>query len=333
MQHTSTDNKDKLFSDDALMDFLSKKTIADKTEKMAFTRIGGKMGLSNEQVESGLSRLCAKNLVRKVYFQGGVGYELTPKGKSALEAVAKAETDRITKQLKEAINEDRKAKLRSGAFKKLLSVEDKWQTLELPARNLMAEIEQEAAKLLAATKEIEAKQPLCQNGPESYNTEFSRYKGQIEKLAEQNKNLTKAVKVYAQIGNYQEAILADVNDISKAIGRYAFVPDAEAQVSQLKVSLGKLKAIQVQLEAFDKPQLSRFEELKAKLEENARLLEPLGKPTHEFAPIKRESAAKTNRFSDPEGLVRSVGETGRYALEEKCTKCGVKRRSTPVNIG
>jgi DNA-binding PadR family transcriptional regulator len=333
MQHTSTDNKDKQPSDDALMGFLSKKTVSDKTEKLAFARIGGKMGLSSEQVESGLSRLCAKNLVRKIYFQGGVGYELTPKGKSALENVAKAEADRITKKLQEAIQEDRKAKLRVGAFKRLLSVEDKWHALELPSRNAMAEIEQDAAKLLAATKETEAKQPLCQNGPENYDQEFTHYETQVEKLAEQNRNLTRAANAYVQIRNYQIAISADVDGISRAVGRYALVPDADAQVAQLKTILGKLKAIQSQLEAFDKPQLSRFEMLKAKLEENARLLEPLGKPTHEFAPIKREDTSKVNRFGDPEGLVRSEGRMGKYALEEKCGKCGARRRSTPVNIG
>jgi predicted transcriptional regulator len=333
MQHTSTDNKDQRSSDDAIMDFLSKKTVADKTEKLAFARIGSKMGISIEQAESSIGKLCAKNLVRKVYLQGGIGYELTPKGQASLEILAKAETDRITRQLQEAIHEDRKAKLRSGAFKKLVLAEEKWQTYRLPSRDMMMEIEQEATKLLEATKEIEAKQPLCQNDPENYEQEFSQYKGQIEKLAERNKNLLKAVNVYTQIGNYQSIISADVEVFDKAITKYESFPDAEAQVSQLKNGLARLKAVQSQLETFDKPQLSRFDEFKTKLEENARRLETLIKSTHEFAPIKREDTSKVNRFNDPEGLVRSVDKMGRQALEEKCGKCGAKRRSTPVGIG
>jgi hypothetical protein len=136
-----------------------------------------------------------------------------------------------------------------------------------------------------------------------------------------------------QIRTCQVAISADVNGICRGIGRYAVLPEAGAEVSQLNVILGKLKAIQVQLNAFEEPQLTRFVNLEAALKENAQLLETLAKPTHEFAPIKREDVSKVNRFGDPEGLVRSAVKTRSYAVEEKCGKCGARRKSTPVGIG
>jgi Mn-dependent DtxR family transcriptional regulator len=101
------------------MDYLSKKCVTDLTEKLALARISSKMEISNEQVEMSISRLNAKNLIRKIYLQGKVGFELTPRGKLAIEVLAKAETARITKQLQEAIYQEQKAKLRSGTVNKI----------------------------------------------------------------------------------------------------------------------------------------------------------------------------------------------------------------------
>ena len=77
---------------------------------MAVARISSKTGISIEQVEMSINRLSAKNLIRKVYLQSNIGFELTPRGKAAIEGLAKAETDRITRQLQEAIHQERKAK-------------------------------------------------------------------------------------------------------------------------------------------------------------------------------------------------------------------------------
>ena len=292
------------------------------------------MEISSEQVEMSINRLSAKNLIRKVYLQGRVGFELTPRGKSAIEVLAKAETARITRQLQEAIHQERKAKLRSGTVNKMKSIEDEWQNYQMPDRKLIDEIEQEATKFLAATKEIEDKQPLCHIDPQNYDQEFSRYKPQIEKLTEQNNNLTKAVNNYAKIKNYLLSISADIEGFNKTINKYEPITEATAQVSQLKTSLCRLKSIQSQLENFDKDQLSQFEELKTQLGDDSRLLEILKRPTHEFTPIKRESLAeKTTRYPDPEGPIKYGRKTSGYPLVEKCSKCGTKRRLTPVDIG
>ena len=292
------------------------------------------MEISSEQVEMSINRLSAKNLIRKVYLQGRVGFELTPRGKSAIEVLAKAETARITRQLQEAIHQERKAKLRSGTVNKMKSIEDEWQNYQIPDRKLIDEIEQEAAKFLAATKEIEGKQPLCHIDPQNYDQEFSQYKPQIENLAEQNNNLTKAVNNYAKIKNCLLSISADIESINKTINKYETIAEAKAQVSQLKASLGRLKSIQSQLENFDKDQLAQFEELKTQLGGNFRLLEILKRPTHEFTPIKKESLAeKTTLYPDPEGPIKYSRKTSGYPLEEKCSKCGTTRRLTPVDIG
>ena len=169
----SNGEADKLSIDDAIIDYLSKKSITDQTEKLALARISSKMEISTEQVEKSISRLSAKNLIRKIYLQGKVGFELTPKGKSAIEVLAKAETARITRQLQEAIHQERKAKLRSSAVKKMKSIEDEWQNYQIPDRKLIDEIEQEATKFLAATKEIADKQPFCHLDPQNYDQEFS----------------------------------------------------------------------------------------------------------------------------------------------------------------
>jgi predicted transcriptional regulator len=331
---TSNGDTGKLSIDDAIIDYLSKKGIADTTEKLALARISSKMGISSEQAEMSINRLSTKNLIRKVYMQGKVGFELTPKGKSAIEVLAKAETARITRQLQEAIHQERKAKLRSGAVNKILKTEEKWQNYQIPDRKLITDIEQEPTKLLAATKEIQAKQPLCHINPKNYDEEFSQYKLQIENLAEQNNSLTKAVNNYAQIKNYLLLISADIESINKTINRYEPITEAAAQVSQLKTSICVLKSIQSQLENFDKAQLSRFEELKTQLGDKSRLLETLKKPTHEFTPIKRESLAeKATRYPDPEGPIKYDRKTSGSPLEEKCSKCGIKRRSTSVDIG
>lgn len=333
LHNTSNGDTGKLSIDDAIIDYLSKKGITDQTEKLALARISSKIEISREQVEMSINRLSAKNLIRKVYLQGKVGFELAPKGKSAIEVLAKAETARITRQLQEAIHQERKAKLRSSTVNKMKSIEYEWQNYQMPDRKLIDEIEQEAIKFLAATKEIEDKQPLCHIDPQNYDQEFSQYKPQIENLTEQNNNLTKAVNNYAKIKNYLLSISADIEGFNKTINKYEPIAEATVQVNQLETSLCRLKSIQSQLENFDKDQLSQFEELKTQLGDNSRLLESLKKPSHEFTPIKRESLEKATLYPDPEGPIKSGRKTSQYPLVEKCGKCGTKRRSTPVDMG
>ena len=334
MQDTSNDDSSQLSTDDAIIDYLSKKTIADKTEKLALARISTKLGISSDQVEKSISNLSAKNLVRKVYLQGGVGFELTPRGKSAIEALAKAETARITRQLQESIEQERKVKLRAATVNRMKLIEDKWQNYQVPDRKLIDDAEQEAIKLFAVTRENQSKQPVCQTDPQNYDQEFSKYRVLIENLIQQNNKLTKSVGNYAQIKDCLSLILADIENINKTIKKYEPIAEAAAQVNQLKASLGTLRPIQCQLETFDRAQLSRFEELKIKLGENCRLLEILKKPTHEFSPIKREGLPdKGTQFPDPECPIKYDGKTSAYPLEEKCTKCGAKRKSSPVTIG
>ena len=316
------------------MDYLSKKCVTDLTEKLALARISSKMEISNEQVEMSISRLNAKNLIRKIYLQGKVGFELTPRGKLAIEVLAKAETERITKQLQEAIYQEQKAKLRSGTVNKIKSIENEWQNYQMPDNKLIDSLEQEATKILAATKEIRDKQPLCDLNPQNYDQEFLQYKPHIEKLTEQNNILTQAVNNYAKIKNYLPSISADIKSINNAIHKYEPIAEATAQVNQLKNSLCILKSIQSKLENFDKDQIARFGELTTQLGDNSRLLEILKKPTHEFTPIKRESLAEnTTGYSNPEGPIKDGHKTSGYPLVEKCSKCGTKRRSTPVDIG
>ena len=221
-----------------------------------------------------------------------------------------------------------------GTVNKMKSIENEWLNYQIPNRKLIDEIEQEAIKFLAATKEIEDKQPLCHKDPPNYDQEFSQYKSQIENLTKQNNNLTKEVNNYAKIKNYLLSISGDIEGFNKTINRYEPIAEAAAQVSQLKTSLCRLKSIQSQLENFDKDQLSQFEELKIQLGDNFRLLEILKKPTHEFTPVKRESLAeKTIRYPDPEGPIKYDHKTSVYPLVEKCSKCGTKRRSASVDIG
>lgn len=201
LHDTSNDSADNLSTDDAIIDYLSKKGISDKTEKLALARISGKTELSTQQVELSINRLSAKNFIRKIYQPGGVGFELTPKGKQAIDALAKAETARVTAQLQEAIQQERKAKLRSSAVSKTKLIEEAWKNYQIPERKQIDQIEQEATALLAATKEIAQKQPLCHINPQNYDQEFSQYKPQIEELAERNRNLTKETSNYAKIRN------------------------------------------------------------------------------------------------------------------------------------
>ncbi len=332
-QDTSNDGTGQQSTDDAVIEYLSKKSITDQTEKLALARISTKIGISSQQAEMSTNRLSAKNLIRKIYLQGKVGFELTPRGKAVIEALARAETARITQKLQEAIHEQRKAKLRASIVDKMKSIGEKWQTYQIPDRNLIAETQQEATKLLATTKEIQTKQPLCHIDPQNYEQQFMQYKLQIEKLISQNNWMTRAVNNYTQIKEYLPLMLTDIESISKAINRYDPIPEAAAQVNQLITSVNKLKLIQSQLENFDKEQLSKFEELKTQLGENSKLLEVLKKPTHDFASIKKEnSAEKAAWYSDPERPMIHDRKTGGALLVEKCSKCGTERKSTSVNI-
>lgn len=320
-------------TDDAIIEYLSKKIVVDNSEKLALARISSKMGLSSEQVETSINRLSAKNFIRKIYLQGKVGFELTPKGKSAIEELAKAETARITRQLQEAIHEERKAKLRFGAVNKAKSIEDKWRSYRVPDEKLMADLEVEAQKLLAATKEIQEKKPLCHLDPQNYDQLFSQYKPMIESLAEQNRRLIKAVNNYAKISGNLQLISEDVENIGKTISKYEPIAEAASQVNQLKASLSTLKSIQAQLESFEKGKLGRFEEFETQLGDNFRLLEILKRTTHEFKPVKRELEEQTSLYPDPEGPIKYSRKASGHPLEEKCIKCGAKRRLTIVDMG
>ena len=335
MLETSNYDEDTQSIDDAIMDFLSKKgSIVDQTEKLALTRISSKINASNEQVQISINGLSAKNLVRKVYPFGKIGFELTPRGKSAIEEIAKAETERVTKQLQEAIHEERKAKLRSSSVNKLKSGAEEWQNYQIPDKNLSSEVTQEATKLLATSKEAKEKQPLCEKDPQNYDQQFLLYKPEAEKLIVQNNQITRAVNNYAKIKDQQLSLAADIEDVIKTITKYESIEEAAGQINQLKTSLEKLKAIHARLQEFDNAQLDKFEELKIQLGDNLRILDNLKKPTHEFAPIKREvSTEKTSLYLDPEGPVKYGRKTTGFPIEEKCRRCGIKRKATSVNIG
>jgi DNA-binding PadR family transcriptional regulator len=330
----SNDEANKPSIDDAIIDFLSKKgDITDQTEKLALARITSKIGISLQQLEISINRLSAKNLIRKIYLQGKVGFELTPKGKSALEALAKAETDRITKQLQVAIKQEKEAKQRLNAVKKIKSVEYEWQNYRIPDNKLMNNLEQESNKLLSSTKEIKIKQPACEANPQNYDQEFSQYKVQIEKLIGQNSQLTQEVDNYAKIKNEKLSISADIQNIKRNINKYEPLAEAAEQVDEIKISLGQLKLIQSQMETFDNEKLCRFMALKTELRENSRLLESLKKPTHEFKPIKIAAETEIAGYFDTEGPINDGYKTSGYPLMEKCSKCGIKRRSARIDIG
>jgi len=330
----SNDQANKPAIDDAIIDFLSKKSgVTDQTEKLALARITTKIGTSLQEVEISINRLSSKNLIRKIYVQGKVGFELTPKGKMALDALAKAETDRITKKLQDAIEQEQKAKQRLNAVKKTKSIENQLQKYKAPDNKLMDNIEQEAIKLLLTTKEIKEKQPICEINPQNYDQEFLQYKSQIEKLIGQNSNLTQTVDNYAKIKNDQASISADIQNIKRTINKYEPLAEATAQVNELKNSLGKIELIQSQLETFDNEKLTRFIALRMELRNNSRLLEMLKKPTHEFKPIKIATETEIAGYFDTEGPINDGHKTSGYPLMEKCGKCGIKRKSTRFDIG
>jgi predicted transcriptional regulator len=331
---TSIDTASKSSTDDTIMEYLSKKSVVDQTEKLVLARIGTKLGISSEQAETGVKSLSAKNLIRKTYFQGRVGYEITPKGKAAIEALAKAETARVTKQLQESIHQERIAKVRSSTIKKILSAVDDWKSIQLPDKNLIEETAQEATKFLLIATEAEAKRPFCHILHESYNQEFSGYKAKIEELIEQSRGMVRTVNNFAKIKDYLELVSKDVDSINRAIRKYEPIAEAEAQVNQLRIGLAILKSTQYQLQTFDTETLARFQDLKAQLADCSRILEGLKRPTHEFASIKKESSTEnTVMYSDPECPIKySYDKSGQPSLE-KCSKCGIKRKSIPINIG
>ncbi len=281
-----------------------------------------------------INRLSAKNLIRKIYLQGTVGFELTPRGKSAIEALAKAETDRITKQLQEAIQQERKAKLRSATVNRMNSAADVWLGYQIPDNKLIDKIEREAESFLAAAKEIQDKQPSCQVDPENYEQKFSQYRPEVEKLTARNRSLTAALNNYAKIENNLQSLTADIKSINRTLSKYEAIGEAASQISQLKASLSRLSQIQSQLESFDRDKLGQIAELLTQLSDNYRLLENLKKPTHEFKAIKKENLSeKTIQYADPEGPVKYAHKTGGSPVLEKCGKCGATRRLTSVNIG
>ncbi len=331
----SDDNANKQLTDNAIIDFLAKKgTVVDQTEKLALARISLKMQISPDQLDTSINRLCGKNLIRKIYLQGKVGFELTPKGKASLEAIAKAETDRITKQLQEAIVLEQKAKLRINAVKKIKSIEKLWQNYKVPDKNLTEKTEQEAKQILGATKEIKEKQPLCNLISQNYEPEFAQYKKQVEILIEKNSRLTQNVNNYAKIKNDLATLSTDVKNTQNTIKKNETVAEAADQINQMTTSLNSLKSIQTQLSIFDSEQLERFTELSMQLRENSKLLECLKKQTHEFKPIKvATTAEKTAEYFDTEGPINDGYKTSGYPLMEKCSKCGIKRKSTRVDIG
>jgi DNA-binding transcriptional regulator GbsR (MarR family) len=334
MTNTSGADSCRSSVDDAVMDNLSKKGIFDQTEKLALTRLSSKLGLSNEEIEFSIKKLTGKNFVRKIYIRGKVGFELTPKGESALAAVAREKAEIITKQLQQAIRQERQAKLREGSVRKLKSIEIDWQNIDLPERELMNKVGKDVETFLASTKTIEIEQPLCSCDSKNYDTRFSCYKQRVENLIEENSKLVLAINQYVKIRGYQTSIAADLERFNRAISRLESSAEAVDQASELKDSLFRLKLIQSKLESFDCGNLSRIEEFKSKLGDNLRLLEVLKKPTHEFVTLKREfSTESTKLYQDPEYPIKYSHRSGRSAFVEKCSRCGVERDSKPVAIG
>lgn len=331
---TTGNGAEKFSIDDPLLEYLSKKATIEQTEKLFIAKISSKMETSIQQVETSINRLSEQHLIRKISWPGKVTFELTPKGKQSIDALAKAQTDRITRQLQEAIHQGRKTKLRFSTINKMNSIGNEWQSYKIPDKSLMDGIEQEANKFLLLTKEIENKQPKCNETPQNYDKQFEQYKNQIENLIQQSNNINKKVNDYIKIRNHKLSISIDIEKINKTINKYEIEPEATSQVSQLKNTLSNLISIQSQVESFEQDKLSRFEDLKNKLEENSRILEILKKPTHEFMPTKRENSPENPiQYPDPEVPTIYESKTTGYTLDEKCGKCGTKRKSKPVNIG
>ena len=329
--NTTGNDTGKLPIDEAIMDYLCKKAIIDQTEKLAFTKISSKIGTNIEQAQMSINRLCEQHLVRQVSWQGKVVFELTPKGKSLIDSLAKARIDQITRQLQDAISLERKAKLRSNAINKVKSIAEEWQNFQVPDRSLIDETIRKSAQILGATKEIEDKQPLCNKNPQNYDQEFLSYKTQIENLSEQNKNINKIIDNFARIRNHQTSLSDAIEKINKTISKYESISEAADQIGQLKSALYKLKSIQTQLENYEKDELSQLEELNCKLSDNSKTLDFLKKPTHEFMPVKKSLAENTTWYS--EGQIKYENKTSGYLVEEKCSKCGIKRKPKPINIG
>ena len=199
---------------------------------------------------------------------------------------------------------------------------------------MIDKIENEATELLVATKEMKEKQPLCELNPQNYEPEFTQYKSKIENLIVQNSNLIQAANNYAKIKNDLQSISAGIKNTQITIKKYEFLPEAISQVNQLKSSLSILMALQSKLENFDKNQLDRFLLLKTQLRDHSRLLENLKKSTHEFKPIKIANVAeKAVEYFDTEGPINDGYKTTGLISMEKCSKCGIKRKSTRVDIG
>jgi hypothetical protein len=331
---TSDTNEVDTQIDESIIDYLSKKIVVDQTEQLALARISGKVQTSIEQAEKSLERLRAKDWIRKYKLPGKISFELTPMGKAALEANAKARKDRITRQLQQAISQQQKAKLRTNILNKMASLGDKWKGYPVPDKDKMASLELEAAKFLAETKDTQAKQPHCQLNPQGYDQEFSFYKTQIENFTNQNYNIYKALNNYTQIKPDLLAVSDDIEKICKTIAKNESEPEVYAQVDKLRTLLNILKPIQNQLGTFENDRLARMEELKVKLAENSKTLDALKKPTHEFALTKKLSTAdKTLLYPDPELPMIHDRQTIRRPLEERCVKCGAIRKSAPFSIG
>jgi predicted transcriptional regulator len=331
---TSGSDAEGLSVDNAVMDYLSKKVVIDQSEKLALARLSGKLGLSSEELEKSIRSLGTRNFVRKIYLHGKVGFELTPKGESALRALTKAKAALVTRRLQEAIHQDRQAKLRFNMVNKLISVEDEWQNSEFPEKELMEKVERQIEHFSLDTKNIEAEQPFCDSCDGNYDEEFSRYRPRVDELVQQSINLSRTVNRYLKVKNYNVMILTDIGRFERAIRKYEPIVEASDQVSRLKTSVDRLRLIQAKLEGFDSEMLSRFEQLKIKLGSTFRLLEVLRRPTHEFMSVKREpSTEKTKLYQDPEYPIKYSNNASGSQFVEKCRRCGAERDATPVTIG
>jgi hypothetical protein len=282
-------------------------------------------------VHISINKLIEKHLIRKVSWQGKVVFELTPKGKSLINNLAKARTDQITQQLQAAIHLERRAKLRSSKINKVKLIADELKNFQVPDRILIDETKREATRLLAATKEIKGLQPLCTQDPQNYDQEFFKYRTQIEILSEQNQKIKRTLSNHAKIKNHQTSISAGIQKISETISKYDSIPEVSAQISRLKTALAELKLIQSQIENYHEDELSQLEELYIKLVDNSRTLDFLKKPTHEFMPVRKSLTETTSWYT--EGQIKYENKASGYLAEEKCSKCGTKRKPKPINIG
>lgn len=317
-----------------ILKHLQENLIADKTEDAVYARISNEVGIKLRQVREIMREMLDERLVSfgaETLRGYKVRFELTEVGKERLRD-PKEWQKRIEEEKEKwrsiAENERKKTELArvrqagARAMQDFVAVEKRWQNVGIPSKQEIEDIKNSANYLRTKISQLNDRQPKCWLLKESYDSQFSAFKAQVEETMERNRRTLTLFDDFSFVEERSKDVHMDIESLKKWQETNKKLMDSEQMSHALNI-LVRLDMLKRCFEQFNKRELEEIEQLRGEFEKNSPILERLAESTHEWEPIKKQTViTKPERIARPEGSLGSrPAEYSAFVVKRRCKRC------------